>query len=99
MLTDFEYKFIFVWRLAVGLLGLVILLSGCSIITDADRGLAERALHDSTGCVYVQGQGGAGAGAPGIPLAGGYGQGSLVVARSNRDDAKVYCGPEGARVE
>jgi hypothetical protein len=83
------------------LYGLVLIAfsGGCSFITDGDRQLAEGILIDSTGCVFIQGSGGAGAGTPGIPLAGGYGQGSLTAARSNRDDAKVKCGPEGASVE
>lgn len=94
------------WFIRVGALMLLaaVIASGCSIITDADRGLAERTLHDSTGCVYIQGSGGAAIGAipippAGVPLGGQYGQGSLVVARSNRPDAKVRCDSTGASVE
>jgi hypothetical protein len=92
------------WRAAVLALAGAILLSSCSVITDKDRDLVERTLHDATGCVYIQGSGGAGASAipvgPGaVPLGAGYGQGSITAARSNRDDAKVSCGPDGAKVE
>lgn len=84
-------------------LALILFLSGCSIITDGDRQLVERTLKDSTGCMYIQGSGGAGAGAipagPGVPVGGGYGQGSITAARSNRPDAVAKCGPEGASVE
>lgn len=79
----------------------VVLAGGCSIITDKDRELAERITKDGAGCIYIQGSGGAATivlPAPVVP-GGGYGQGSLTAARSNNPDAKVTCGPDGAKVE
>lgn len=82
---------------------LAVLVSGCSFVTAEDRKMTETLLHDSTGCAYVQGSGGAGAsavpaGGAAVPLGGGFGQGSLSVARSNTPGASVTCGPTGATV-
>jgi hypothetical protein len=81
-------------------IALFLFLAGCSFITDADRRLAADSLAGASGCVYIQGSGGAAGGViPPVPVTGGYGQGSLAMARSQRPDAKSHCGPDGASVE
>lgn len=85
------------WIAGVGIaLGLG--LSGCAGVTQADRDLAREILAQSgSNCIHIQGSGGVGVGTPGVPLAGGYGQGSLSAAHSE-GGKNLECGSTGAKV-
>ena len=84
--------------LAAGLLILILLvISGCGAITQADRDLAHELMAQSgSNCVHIQGSGGAGGMMPGVPMMGGYGQGSLSAAHSE-DGKAVQCDATGAK--
>ena len=80
------------------LLFIMTIVSGCSVLTTEDRQLVKDILQDSSGCVYIQGSGGAGASAvPLLPGAGGYGQGSIAAARSGQGHS-AKCSSQGAEI-
>jgi hypothetical protein len=75
-------------------------LTGCGAVTKEQVDLAREIMAQSgSNCVFIQGSGGAGAGAlpPGIPMGGGYGQGSLAAAHSEGDH-DLTCGATGSSV-
>jgi len=74
--------------------------SSCYFLTKEDRDLTRLVIErPGSGCVYITGQGGAGGGVPGVPAAGGWGSGTISVARTAREGAEVKCGPEGSSVD
>lgn len=75
------------------------MFAGCGAVTQADRDLAHELMAQSgSNCIHIQGSGGMGAGTPGVPVMGGYGQGSLSAAHSE-GDKPVRCDATGAMVD
>ena len=86
----------------MGLLMCSVLLGSCSWVAGMSPEQLEalnKVLSASSGCAHIQGSGGAGGAAvPMVGGAGGYGQGSITIARSGNTNASLRCGPEGATV-
>jgi len=78
---------------------LMVVISGCGMVTQADRDFAHEVLAQSgNNCVHIQGSGGAGT----VPMVGavvgGYGQGSLTAAHSESSQP-LSCNANGAEVK
>ena len=87
------------WVGCLVVLIIALFLMGCSVISSSDMKMLKEVLGSNSGCAYIQGSGGGGAITPLVPMGGGYGQGSLSIARSSNSDAKIECNKEGASVE
>ncbi len=87
-------------RFTLALISLaMVVISGCSVVTEADRALAREVLAQSgSNCIHIQGSGGAGTMPMAGAVVGGYGQGSLSAAH-NEEGKPVSCNATGAEVK
>ena len=71
------------------LLILAILFSGCTLIESKDMpAVIERLADDqASGCFWIGGRGGSAV--AGLPVAGGYGSGEVLLGRVNSSDTKL----------